>query len=119
MLGLDWMTQELDSTVRELHPRRVPRLPCCAGANLQALLRKNRRRRRVRLGKKREVEGVCGWGGVMSPTANTWSFYHSMQLTKHKHSESDYLYASYQTRAVCISLAWSRLAWLRVSLVMS
>jgi hypothetical protein len=45
VLGLDWMTQELDSTVWELHPRRVPRLPCCAGANLQALLRKNRRRR--------------------------------------------------------------------------
>jgi hypothetical protein len=82
MLGLDWMTQELDSTVRELHPRRVPRLPCCAGANLQALLRKNRRRRRVRLGKKREVEGVCGWGG---------------NVTYNKYMVILSLYAAYQT----------------------
>jgi hypothetical protein len=53
---------------------------------------------------------------VISPTRNTWSFYHIVQLTKQEHSKSDYTYVSYQTRVVCNELAWSRLTWLRVSL---
>jgi hypothetical protein len=69
-----------------------------------------------RLGETREIGR---WWVVISPTGNTWPSYHAVQLTKHEHRKPDYPCASYQTLAVCIGLAWSRLTWLRVSLARS
>jgi hypothetical protein len=63
---------------------------------------------------RREREWV-----VTSPLANTGLSYHIMQATKHEHNNPDYLWPSYQTRAVCIDLACPRLTWLRVSLARS
>jgi hypothetical protein len=51
---------------------------------------------------------------VTSPLANTGSSYHSMQPTKHEHTNSGYLYSPYQTRVVCIDLARFSLACLRI-----
>jgi hypothetical protein len=67
-------------------------------------------------GKGGEDEEEGDDGVVTSSLANIGSSYHSMQSTKHEHNKSDNLCPPYQTRVVCIDLAWSTLAWVRLSL---
>jgi hypothetical protein len=49
---------------------------------------------------------------VTSPLANTGLSHFFMQSTKHEHTNSGYLYSTYQTRAICTILDMLGLAWL-------